>query len=131
MTRYGPGKCETLKVKNSSPPVSCLSILPCFPGPVPFTLTVVGGEPIALFDQHPKVPQMVRLPAAKPPRLSSERCYIYTYHLHIHLQLPPPHSASCSSTSGVCAPVGGRKRPPVQVATGDTTTGARSVCTSG
>ena len=84
MTRYGPGKSETLKVENSSPPVSCLSIFSCFPGPVPFTLTVVSGEPIALFDQRPKVPQMVRLPAAKPPRLSSERCYIYTYYLHPH-----------------------------------------------
>ena len=32
--------------------------------------------------------------------------YSYNHHLHIHIQ--QPHSANCSSTSGVCAPVGGR-----------------------
>ena len=46
---------------------------------------------------------------------------IYTL---IHI---PPHSASCPSVSLVSAPVGGRETPPVQVAMGEITAGARGV----
>ena len=40
----------------------------------------------------------------RPDRLG-DLVYIY-YHYH----KPPRHSASCSSASGVCAPMGGRKK---------------------
>ena len=42
----------------------------------------------------------------------------HSYNHHYHIQ-PPPHNASCTSASGVFAPVTGRKTPPVQVAVGD------------
>ena len=39
--------------------------------------------------------------------LHKVRTHIY---INIYIYILPPHSASCSSASGVCAPVGGRKK---------------------
>ena len=45
------------------------------------------------------------------------KCTTSTTTYHYHLQ-PLPHSTSCTSASGVCAPMARKKTPPAQVAAG-------------